>query len=74
MAAIEALLDPAKFVRVHRSHIVNLEHLVEIEPLDSGDARLRLRDGSVVPCSRTFRGVLRERTAAPRETPRAVAR
>jgi hypothetical protein len=74
MTAVEALLDPAKFVRVHRSHIVNLEHLAEIEPLDTGDARLKLRDGSVVPCSRTFRGALRERTGAPREVQRAVGR
>jgi len=72
MAGIESLLDPTKFVRVHRSHIINLEHLVEIEPLDTGDARLKLRDGSVVPCSRTFRGALRERTGAPRDLPRAV--
>jgi LytTr DNA-binding domain len=64
MTAIEALLDPAKFVRVHRSHIVNLEYLTEIEPLDTGDARLKLRDGSVVPCSRTFRATLRERGGA----------
>lgn len=74
MAAVEALLDPAKFVRVHRSHIVNLEHLAEIEPLDTGDARLKLRDGSFVPCSRTFRAALRERTGAPREMQRAVGR
>ena len=64
MTAIEAMLDPAKFVRVHRSHIVNLDHLAEIEPLDTGDARLKLRDGSIVPCSRTFRASLRERSGA----------
>jgi hypothetical protein len=64
MSALEQLLDPTKFVRVHRSHIVNLEHLAEIEPLDTGDARLKLRDGSVVPCSRTFRAALREISAA----------
>jgi len=64
MSAIEQLLDPAKFVRVHRSYIVNLDHLAEIEPLDTGDARLKLRDGSAVPCSRTFRAALRERSAA----------
>lgn len=74
MAAVEALLDPAKFVRVHRSHIVNLDYLAEIEPLDTGDARLRLRDGNVVPCSRTFRTVLRERTGVSREAPRAATR
>lgn len=48
-------LDPAHFVRVHRSHAVNLNHVAEIEPQDSGDARLHLRDGSTVPCSRRFR-------------------
>jgi LytTr DNA-binding domain len=62
MAAIEALLDPDKFVRVHRSHIVNLDHLVEIEPLDTGDARLKLRDGTLINCSRTYRDILRGRS------------
>ena len=62
MSAIEALLDPTKFVRVHRSHIIHLDHLVEIEPLDTGDARLKLRDGTIVACSRTFRAVLRDRS------------
>jgi hypothetical protein len=61
MAAIEKRLDPARFVRVHRSHIVNLEHIVEIEPLDTGDARLLLKDGSRVPCSRRYRPALRGR-------------
>lgn len=61
MAAVQVLLDPAKFVRVHRSHIVNLDYLLEIEPLDSGDARLKLRDGTLVNCSRTYRDALRGR-------------
>jgi len=60
MTDIEARLDPAKFVRVHRSHIVNLDHLAEIEPLDTGDARLKLRDGQVLPCSRTYRAALKD--------------
>jgi DNA-binding LytR/AlgR family response regulator len=59
MAAIEQQLDPARFVRVHRSHMVNLDCIAEIEPLDTGDARVVLRDGSVVPCSRRYRDVLR---------------
>jgi DNA-binding LytR/AlgR family response regulator len=63
MAAIEPLLDPARFARVHRSWIVNLDQVAEIEPLDTGDARIRLRDGRVVPCSRTYRDVLRSRAA-----------
>lgn len=51
-------LDPARFARVHRSHAVNLDHVAEIEPLDAGDARLRMKDGSVVPCSRRYRDAL----------------
>lgn len=54
-------LDPERFVRVHRSHAVNLDHIAEIEPLDSGDARLHLRDGSTVPCSRRYRDVIGQR-------------
>ena len=61
MAALEPRLDPARFVRVHRSYMVNLEHLAEIEPLESGDARLLMRDGSRVPCSRRYRPGLRGR-------------
>lgn len=61
MTAVQALLNPGKFVRVHRSHIVNLDYLLEIELLDTGDARLKLRDGTLVGCSRTYRDALRER-------------
>lgn len=61
MAAIEARLAPAKFVRVHRSHIVNTDYLTAIEPTDAGDARLTMRDGASVPCSRTYRAALKER-------------
>ena len=59
MAGIEQRLDPRRFVRVHRSYIVNLDFVGEIEPLDSGDARARLRDGSTVPVSRRYRNELR---------------
>ncbi len=59
MAGIEAQLDPAKFVRVHRSHIVNLDCVAEIQPLDTGDARIVMRDGSEVACSRRYRDALR---------------
>lgn len=61
MAGIEERLDPHRFVRVHRSFLVNLDYLAEIEPLETGDARLTMRDGATVPCSRRFRTQLRER-------------
>jgi len=61
MAGIEERLDPARFVRVHRSYFVNLDYLTEIEPLETGDARLQMRDGVKIPCSRRYRAALRER-------------
>ncbi|MDM0112063.1 LytTR family DNA-binding domain-containing protein [Variovorax sp. J22R133] len=53
-----AQLDPARHVRVHRSYAVHLDRIAEIEPLDGGDARLHMRDGTHVPCSRRYRGAL----------------
>lgn len=60
MAAIEDRIDPQRFVRVHRSYIVNVAEIVEIEPLEAGDARIRMKDGSQVPCSRRYRDRLRQ--------------
>ncbi|RYF42503.1 MAG: LytTR family transcriptional regulator [Comamonadaceae bacterium] len=51
-------LDPAKFARVHRSYAVNLDRIAEIEPTDGGDARLKMKGGGVVPCSRRYREAL----------------
>jgi hypothetical protein len=53
-----AQLDPAKFARVHRSWAVNLDRIAEIEPLDGGDAKLRMKSGGTVPCSRRWRDAL----------------
>lgn len=51
-------LDPARFARVHRSYAVNLDQVAEIEPLEGGEARLLMRDGTQVPCSRRYRPTL----------------
>ena len=61
IAGIEAKLDPRSFARIHRSYIVNLGQVVSIEPLDSGDARIHLKDGSQLPCSRRYREALKPR-------------
>lgn len=63
LAAIEERLSPQRFVRVHRSYIVNVEEIVEIEPLEAGDAKIRMKDGSTVPCSRRYRDGLRQLAA-----------
>jgi len=65
IAGVEAKLDPRLFVRIHRSYIVNLDHLASIEPLDTGDARVHLKDGGVLPCSRRQRDALRGRVGVP---------
>jgi DNA-binding LytR/AlgR family response regulator len=59
MAEIETRLNPQRFVRVHRSYIVNLDCVEVIEPLDSGDARAKMRDGGMLPVSRRYRENLR---------------
>lgn len=61
IAGIEVRLDPHRFARIHRSYIVNLDMLASIEPLDTGDARVHLKDATVLPCSRRYRTGLRER-------------
>jgi hypothetical protein len=65
MAGIEARLDAQHFVRVHRSYVINLDFLAEIEPLETGDARLLMRDGVKIPCSRRYRAALRDRFGQP---------
>lgn len=63
MAGIEHKLDAQRFVRVHRSAIVNLDRVREIEPLDTGDARAHLHGGARVNVSRRYRQALKDRLA-----------
>ena len=53
MSALEDQLDPARFFRVHRSAIVNLDRLVEIQPYFHGEHVLVLQDGSKLKLSRS---------------------
>ena len=54
-----ARLDPARFARIHRSTIVRLDRVAEMQPLSNRDHLLRLRDGTVLRASRTYVDVLR---------------
>ncbi|MDE2235596.1 MAG: LytTR family transcriptional regulator [Gammaproteobacteria bacterium] len=58
LASLEKKLNPRCFVRVHRGHIVNIDHVREIQPWDSGDYRIVLKDGSLVNFSRRYRSRL----------------
>jgi len=52
---------PGQFVRVHRSHIVNLNLLVRAEPAGGGRMTLHLANGASLPASRSGARLLRER-------------
>ncbi|MBN8741640.1 MAG: hypothetical protein BGP24_17345 [Lysobacterales bacterium 69-70] len=56
---MESQLDGARFARVHRSHIVRMDTVEQVEPLPSGRYRLRLKDGRVLFSSRSYRDALR---------------
>jgi two-component system LytT family response regulator len=59
MQQMQKLLDPQRFVRVHRSTIVNLECVREMQPQYSGDYRIIMRDGTELSSSRAYRSQLR---------------
>lgn len=57
---LERRLDPACFRRVHRGHIVNLDHVSAIRPYDERRLSVRFADGSEVVASRAGSQLLRE--------------
>jgi len=52
---LEERLDPSRFVRIHRSTIVNLERVRELHPWSHGDLMLVLDDGTELRLSRRYR-------------------
>ena len=55
LAELEERLDPGSFVRVHRSTLVNVDHIAEMHPLFHGDYELVLRRGTRLTLSRRYR-------------------
>ncbi len=55
LRSLESELDPGRFVRVHRSTIVNVQHIVRLDPIGHGDLRIRMKNGEDVTLSRRFR-------------------
>jgi len=53
LAEIESALDPAQFVRVHRSYILNIDRLAKLELYAKDSHAAILRDGTRVPVSRS---------------------
>ncbi len=61
MTTLEERLDPERFIRIHRSTIVNLDRVRELEPYFHGDYVVRLNDGTRLTMSRTYRDRLQTR-------------
>lgn len=59
MAGMEARLDPMRFVRVHRSRIVRIDAVRDIETLESGQYLLRLFSGLRLGSGASYRGRVR---------------
>lgn len=57
---VEVQLDPRRFVRIHRSTIVQLVKIREVQPLTHGDHAVILRDGTVLRVARSRRDALGE--------------
>jgi len=53
MNQLESQLDPARFLRVHRSAIVALDRVRRLETQGGGAGRVQLKDGTWVPVSRS---------------------
>ena len=60
LQSMERKLDTAKFLRIHRSYLVNLEHVKRIETALYGDYSVHMSDGTKLRLSRNYRPKLKE--------------
>jgi two-component system LytT family response regulator len=55
LTSLAARLDPARFARIHRSTIVNIERVRQVQPWFQGESILFLIDGTRLAIGRTYR-------------------
>ena len=55
ISGIEAQLDPRHFVRIHRSAVVNINRIKELQPWSHGEYHVILHDGTQLTLSRSYR-------------------
>ena len=65
LGELERQLDPRRFVRIHRSHLVNLDAVAELLQDSHGAYTVVLDDGTMLKLSRTYRAALQERLGQP---------
>jgi DNA-binding LytR/AlgR family response regulator len=61
LTEFEQTLTSKNFIRVHRSHIVNVDRVAHAEPAGGGRLLLHMEDGELIPASRAGSRLLRER-------------
>jgi two-component system LytT family response regulator len=54
LESLESRLDPEQFARIHRSHLINIDEIAEVNPWFHGDYKVKLRDGSELTWSRRY--------------------
>lgn len=55
LSGLVTRLDPRRFVRVHRSEVLNVDFVAELQPWSHGDYIIVMKDGNKIPLSRTYR-------------------
>ena len=60
MQSLEVRLDPARFIRSHRSTIVNLDHVMELRTDDAEKQGVVLRNGTRLPLGRGRREAIEQ--------------
>ena len=60
IGSVESKLDPTRFVRIHRSVIVNIEHVKELQPCNTGEYQVTLHSGKQLTLSRHYRNRLEQ--------------
>ena len=58
-------LDPRRFIRVHRSAIVNIESVIQLDPMSHGEFEVILKHGARAKVSRSYRSQLESRLGQP---------
>jgi two-component system, LytTR family, response regulator len=61
LAAVTKRLDPLRFVRIHRSSVVNIKAISHLESISHGEFEVLLRDGTRLTLSRNFRAEVERR-------------
>jgi two-component system LytT family response regulator len=60
LTRLMSYLDPAEFLRIHRSHAVNIQSVRELRPLLHGEYLVVLTNGTELTSGRSYRGVIQQ--------------